>query len=93
MNFLRRTFSILLHAQKPKMIDIANIVNEITGNHNGIEFVDRRDWDKIDRRRVSIEQTRKVLDYEPKTKMKDGIKKVYGWIMENRGRIEASAKF
>jgi len=25
--------------------------------------------------------------------MKDGIKKVYNWILENRSRIETSAKF
>jgi len=66
MNFLRRTFSILLHAQKPKMIDIANIVNEITGNHSGIEFVARRGWDKITRRRASIEKARRVLAMNPR---------------------------
>ena len=51
-----------------KVIDIASMVNEITGNHNGVEFVTRRDWDKITRRRASIEKARKVLGYEPKTK-------------------------
>ncbi|MCL0075573.1 NAD-dependent epimerase/dehydratase family protein [Dehalococcoidia bacterium] len=76
-----------------KVIDIANIVNEITGNHNGVKFVSRRDWDKITRRRASIEKARKVLGYEPKVKMKDGIKKTFDWIVENRGRIEASTKF
>ncbi|MBT9131026.1 MAG: hypothetical protein DDT41_01326 [candidate division WS2 bacterium] len=30
-----------------QIIDIANMVNEITGNHNGVELVARRDWDKI----------------------------------------------
>jgi len=76
-----------------KVIDIANMVNEITGNHNGVEFIARRDWDKITRRRASIEKARKVLGYEPKMKMKDGIKRAYDWIMENRVQIEASAKF
>ncbi|MCL0069506.1 hypothetical protein M1N85_02235 [Dehalococcoidia bacterium] len=52
-----------------------------------------RDWDKITRRRASIEKARKVLGYEPKMKMKEGIKRTYDWIIENRGRIEASTKF
>jgi nucleoside-diphosphate-sugar epimerase len=30
----------------------------------------RRDWDKISRRRASIEKARKVLGYEPKMKIK-----------------------
>jgi nucleoside-diphosphate-sugar epimerase len=76
-----------------RVIDIANIVNEITGNPSGVKFAPRRDWDKITRRRASIDKARKVLGYEPKTRIKDGIKKVYDWIMENRDKIEACARF
>lgn len=76
-----------------KVIDIANMVNEITGNRNGVEFVSRRDWDKITRRRASIEKARRVLGYEPKMKMTEGIKRTYDWIVENRDKIENSAKF
>ena len=76
-----------------RVIDIASMVNEITDNHSGVEFVARRDWDKITRRRASIEKARKVLGYEPKANMKDGIKRAYDWIIENRAQIEASARF
>ena len=76
-----------------KIIDVANMVNEITGNSSGVEFVARRDWDKITRRRASIEKAGKVLGYEPQMKMKDGIKRAYDWIIENRDKIEASARF
>ncbi len=76
-----------------RVIDIANMVNEVTGNHNGVEFVSRRDWDKITRRRASIEKARKVLGYEPNMKMKEGIKRTYNWIVENREQIEAGARF
>ena len=76
-----------------RVIDIANMINELTGNHNGTEFVSRRDWDKITRRRASIEKARKVLGYEPKMKMKEGIKRTYDWIVENREQIQTNAKF
>ncbi len=76
-----------------KIIDLAKMINEITGNTKEIEFGPRRDWDKIVRRRASIEKARKVLGYEPKTKMKEGVKKVYDWIVENRDRIESCARF
>jgi nucleoside-diphosphate-sugar epimerase len=75
-----------------KVIDIANMVNELTGNHNGTEFLARRDWDKITQRRASIEKASRVLGYKPRMKVKDGIKKTYDWIMENREKIESSAR-
>jgi len=76
-----------------RIIDVANIVNELTGNTGGVDFVGKRDWDKISRRRASIAKARKVLGYEPKTKMKEGIKKTYDWIIANRDQIEASCRF
>ncbi len=83
----------LASESETRVIDIANMVNELTGNHNGVELISRRDWDKITRRRASIEKARKTLSYEPKTKIKNGIKKVYDWIVENRDNIEESARF
>ncbi len=83
----------LASEKETKVIDIANMVNQITGNPNRVEFVARRDWDKITHRRASIEKARKVLGYEPKMKMEKGIKRVYNWIIENRDKIEASARF
>ncbi len=76
-----------------RVIDIANMVNEITGNHSGVEFVARRDWDKITLRRASIEKATKVLGYKPKMTIEEGIKRVYNWIMGNRDKIEESARF
>ena len=76
-----------------KVIDIANMVNQLTGNDRGVELVARRDWDKITRRKASIEKARKILGYEPRMKMKGGIKKVYDWIVENSEEIEISDRF
>ncbi len=76
-----------------KVIDIANMVNELTGNDKGVEFIARRDWDKITRRRASIEKAGKVLGYQPTMNIQNGIKMVYNWIIENRAQIEASARF
>ena len=76
-----------------KVIDIANTVNKLTGNNNGVEFVEKRNWDKITRRRASIEKARKNLGYNPKTEMAVGIKRTFDWIVENKEKIEASTKF
>ena len=76
-----------------KVIDLANWINEITGNKAGIVFKSRRDWDKVIRRRASIEKAKRILGYEPKTEMKTGLRRVYEWIKENRDNIEESVKF
>jgi nucleoside-diphosphate-sugar epimerase len=83
----------LASGTETKIIDLANWINEITGNKAGIIFKPRRDWDKAIRRRASIEKAKKILGYEPKTDMKTGLRKVYEWIKENKDKIEACVKF
>ncbi|MBS7612403.1 NAD-dependent epimerase/dehydratase family protein [Candidatus Bathyarchaeota archaeon] len=76
-----------------RVIDLANWINELTGNKAGVVFKPRRDWDKAVRRRASIEKARRVLGYEPKTDIKAGLEKTYKWILEKRDKIEACVKF
>ena len=76
-----------------KVIDIASMINEITGNSAGVQFISRRDWDQITRRRASIEKASRVLGYAPKVKIEEGIRRAYAWITENLDRIESDARF
>ena len=76
-----------------KVIDIANMVNEVTGNPSGVTFKPRRDWDQITRRKASVEKARKILGYSPKMKVKDGILEVHQWIKSNWDKIEECARF
>jgi len=76
-----------------RIIDLATWINELTGNKAGIIFKPRRDWDKAVRRRASIEKAKRILGYEPKTDIRDGLKRVYEWILENRDKIEKSVTF
>jgi len=83
----------LASERETKVIDLANWINEMTGNRAGVVFKSRRDWDKAIRRRASIEKARKILGYEPKMDIKTGLKKVHEWFKENWENIEKSAKF
>ena len=76
-----------------RIIDLAEMINKITGNKAGIVFKPRRSWDKATRRRASIEKAKKILGYQPKTDMKTGLTKVYQWFKENWENIQKSAKF
>lgn len=73
-----------------RVIDLANWINEITGNKAGVVYKPRRDWDKAIRRRASIEKARKILGYEPKTDMKTGLRSVHYWFKENWDNINKS---
>jgi len=76
-----------------RVIDLANWINELTGNEAGITFRPRRDWDKVEKRRASIEKARRILGYNPKIDIKTGIRKTIDWFVANRDKIEASARF
>lgn len=76
-----------------RVIDLANWINELAGNEAGIVFRSRRDWDKVVKRRASIEKATRLLGHKPKTDIRSGLKRTYNWILENREKIEAFAKF
>ncbi len=71
-----------------RVIDLAEQINAITGNDAGVTYKPVRDWDKITRRRASIEKARRLLDYTPKIDFKTGLKKTYDWFLINREKIE-----
>jgi len=76
-----------------KVLDLANWITELTGNKAGIIFKQRRDWDKAIRRRASIEKARRVLGYDPKTVIREGLRKTLNWFLQNKDNIAASVRF
>jgi UDP-glucose 4-epimerase len=83
----------LASESETKVIELAHMINSVVGNNSAIQFTSKRDWDKIVRRRASIEKARAILGYEPKTQIKQGIMKTVEWFRANMKNIEASAKF
>jgi len=76
-----------------RVIDMANIINRLTGNDSGIVFTERRDWDVKNKLLSSIKKAKKLLGYSPQMKFEDGLKKVHEWFVENRENIDNSAEF
>ena len=76
-----------------RVIDMANMVNELVGNEAGIKYVERGEWDVKTRLLSSIEKAKKLLDYEPEMEFEDGLKKVHGWFTENWEDVERGAEF
>jgi UDP-glucose 4-epimerase len=76
-----------------RVIDLANMVNELTGNEAGIRYIERRDWDVKHRLLSSIAKAKRLLGYEPQTGFEEGLKKVHAWFTENWADIAGSAEF
>ncbi len=80
-------------AMETRVIDMANMIKKLTGNHEGIAYAARRDWDAKTRLLSSIEKAKKILDYKPQMTFKNGLKKTHEWFIENWDNIDSSAEF
>jgi nucleoside-diphosphate-sugar epimerase len=66
--------------EETRIIDIANKINAVAGNKAGVEFVEKRGWDKISRRCASIDKAKRVLGYKPKTSLDEGLRETFKWL-------------
>lgn len=76
-----------------KVVDMANMVNNLTGNPKGIAFTARRDWDAKSKLLSSIEKAKDILGYKPTVSFENGLKNTYNWFTTNWDNIQKSAEF
>ena len=73
--------------------DLAEWINEITGNKAGVVFKERRNWDKKSRLLSSIEKSRRVLRYSPSMEFREGLAVTHRWFKDNWANIAQVADF
>lgn len=83
----------LASGRETRIIDLANIINQLTGNKAGIYFSQRRKWDTKTRRVAAIDKARKLVGYEPQTSFEVGLSHTLQWFRENWEKIDAAARF
>ena len=76
-----------------KIVDLAHMINEATGNKAGVLYAQRRKWDTKDRLLASVDKARKLIGYEPKTQFSEGLQRTIEWFRQNWDKIEQSARF
>lgn len=69
--------------RETRIVDMANAINEITGNTAGVQYRPPRDWDSVKTRRADIDKARNLVGYRPATTLEEGLKSLYGWFREN----------
>ncbi len=83
----------LASSREIKILDLANMINELTENKAGIRFVAKRKWDTKNRLLASIEKAKQLIGYEPKMDFKEGLNRTVKWFKENWDNIDACAEF
>lgn len=80
-------------AKEHRVIDMANMVNELAGNDAGIVFAERRNWDVKCRLLSSIDKAKNILEYKPRTDFCEGLVNIYNWFKGDFKNIQKSAEF
>lgn len=83
----------LASGKETQILDLAKMINELTGNKAGICFAQKRKWDTKSRRLASIDKARGLMGYEPRTSFQIGLGHAVQWFRENWEEIEAAATF
>lgn len=73
------------NGKETSVIELANAINEITGNPAGVEFHERRNWDHVTKRLSNVEKARTILEYSPKVPFENGLANTYDWLKAEVG--------
>lgn len=68
--------------------ELAETINELSGNAAGIELQPARDWDRSGRRFGSTEKARRELGFEARMPLRDGLALTIDWMRENIALID-----
>lgn len=83
----------LASGAETRIIDLANMINEATGNKAGIRFTQRRKWDTKSRLLASVDRARDLIGYNPNTSFEHGLANTIEWFRMNWDHINAAASF
>lgn len=83
----------LASGSETKIIDLAKMINDITGNQAPIQLLERRKWDTKARLLASVEKAERLIGYEPNIPFEQGMKSTVEWFKANWKRIQKSARF
>ncbi|HID54381.1 MAG TPA: SDR family NAD(P)-dependent oxidoreductase [Anaerolineae bacterium] len=83
----------LASGAETQIIDLAHMINEVTGNKAPIKFAERRKWDTKSRLLASTEKAGRLIGYEPNTPFAVGLENTVEWFRNNWDKIESSASF
>lgn len=80
-------------ASETRILDMAELVNQLTGNKAGIVRGPKRVWDTKARLLASVDRARELLGYEPRMAFEEGLRRNIEWFEKNWEDIQRDAEF
>jgi UDP-glucose 4-epimerase len=80
----------LASGAETSILELAELVNELTGNPTPIALAPSRDWDHSGQRYGSPEKARAELGFACEVGLREGLERTVAWTRDNLSRIERS---
>jgi nucleoside-diphosphate-sugar epimerase len=74
-------------ARETRVDELAALINTVTGSRAGTREAARRDWDGVDRLVASVDRAWRVLGYQPRMPLVDGLRDTLAWMRHHEGQI------
>lgn len=78
----------LATGQETSILDLANLINELTGNKTLLDLRPARDWDRSGKRFASTAKAQVELNFAAEVTIRDGIERTVAWTRSNLSSIE-----
>ena len=70
------------------ILELANAINELSGNDTPLDYQPAREWDRSGKRYGSTEKARGELGFHAQTRLRNGLESTIGWTRRNLPTIE-----
>lgn len=78
----------LAGGRETSILELAQMINNLTGNKGGIDFLPARPWDRSGRRFGSTEKSRRELGFVAEVELPEGLTRTIEWTREHLELIE-----
>lgn len=79
--------------RETNILEMAELINELTGNEAGIVRAEPRVWDTKKRLLASIDRAKELIGYEPRMEFNEGLKITIQWFNDHWKTIQQDAEF
>ena len=70
--------------EETSIAELAEVINRVAANPAGVQYLGRRDWDHVRRRRPNIAKAQRVFNYRPENNLERGIRETLEWLRTQR---------
>lgn len=78
----------LASGQETSILELANVINDLTGNPTPAKMLPHRDWDHSGKRFGDPEKARRLLGFEAKVELQEGLRRTIDWTRQSFSLIE-----